>query len=208
MPLPQDTVNTAMGAVTSPPWQRPPAASLTGLMSNSTMLPKLLGYGSALPASMRNLPMVMTPGANGAMLESWGKGEEGTPDYPRPGGLPMNQDSVQVFNPDTITPKNVLADVVGHFMADPQSENYDPVLGGMYDQYVKSLDPRMMQQRYEYARQNFGEERPYEQWLHASGAPAVFRGYTFDQWPRDFNEQINTPEQIQMLDEIKRYLGI
>lgn len=38
--------------------------------------------------------------------------------------------------------------------------------------------------------------------------PAYFRGYTFDQWPSDFTSKVFTPEQIQIFDNVRKYLGV
>lgn len=151
---------------------------------------------------------MMTPQKNGAGLESWGAGEEGNKDWPRPDALPIGKDAIQIYDNNRVSPLDVAGDYAGHFSMNPDSPNYDKQLGAKYEQYVKSLDPEMMKQRYEYAVQNFGEKRPFDTWLNSSGAPSVMRGYVFDQWPDEFNRKINSPNQIKLLDEMKQYLGV
>jgi len=41
-----------------------------------------------------------------------------------------------------------------------------------------------------------------------SGDPGMLRGYVFDQFPKDELDKIYSPEQIELLDKIKKYLGI
>ena len=36
--------------------------------------------------------------------------------------------------------------------------------------------------------------------------PGLFRGYAFEQWPKEFNDRVYTPEQKQMLDEMVQHL--
>lgn len=186
-------------------WRRNPA-SLEGSYQGNKMLAGLLGKLRLLKD--KNIPVMMTPAQNGMALESWGRGEPGGPNWTRPDTLPIEKDSIQIFDNGRVSPKDVLADYAGHYLMNPESPNYDPDLGAMYDQYTKSLSPEMMKDRYEYAKQHFGEKRPFETWLKSSGAPSVMRGYVFDQWPDEFNRKINSPNQIKMLDEIKARMGL
>ena len=65
-----------------------------------------------------------------------------------------------------------------------------------------------MQEQYAYYQQHpeYKESRPYEEWLKASGMPAYFRGYTFNQW--DDAKDMYTPEQLKILDAVQSYLRI
>ena len=65
-----------------------------------------------------------------------------------------------------------------------------------------------LQDQYAYYQQHpeFKESRPFEQWKEASGMPGYFRGYTFNQW--DDAKSAYTPQQLQLLDQVKQYLKI
>lgn len=137
-------------------------------------------------------------------LESWPPGEEGTSDYPRPKGIPMNQFGVEIFDRN-IRPIDILADVVSHGtrFTDPRIKDY-------YQRFVASMTPQQQRRLYEqYGHYFFGEDerRPFEQWRETSGIPAWFRGYAFQQWPKEFTDQAYTPEQRDMFDEMMRYLS-
>lgn len=133
-------------------------------------------------------------------LEFWPPGEPGAPDTPRPKELPMGKPGIQNISAKT-RPIDILGDYVSHYAVDN-----DPKLQQMYGQFKSSLDPRIMQERYQWDRSNQGETRPFEEWANASGYPAMFRGYTFDQWPNA--EKHYTKDQLKILDNVRSYLGI
>ena len=65
-----------------------------------------------------------------------------------------------------------------------------------------------LQEQYQYYQQHpdYKEQRPYQEWEKASGMPGYFRGYTFNQWPD--SSKMYTPEQLNILNAVKKYLGI
>ncbi|MFM1891825.1 MAG: hypothetical protein RLZ44_902 [Pseudomonadota bacterium] len=134
------------------------------------------------------------------VLEFYPPGEPGAPDRPRPQALPIQRPGIEIFKPST-RPIDVLADYVSHYAV-----NEDAELSKLYRQFSASLDPAAMQKRYEYHRQNFGEQRPYESWLKSTGIPEMFRGYTFGQWENA--ERMYTPKQLQILDRVRMKLGL
>lgn len=143
------------------------------------------------------------------MLESWQPNDpgwtwgSGNTYYPRPKGIPNDKFGIEILDPKT-RPLDVLGDVVSH-----QLVNTDPKIAGYYQQFKDSLTPEQhaqLQEQYQYAQQNEGETRPYAEWEQASGLPAYFRGYAFDQWPKDFNDKAYTPEQRKMFDDMMSYL--
>ena len=153
--------------------------------------------------SDKNLSVIYTPNSSDKrMLEFYPPQEQGTPDQPRPPQLPLNQPGIQIFNPKT-SPMDILADYISHY-----GVTSDPKLTQFYAQFVSSLNPQVMQQRYLWSVKNEGETRPFDEWLKMSGAPAYFRGYTFNQWPSEFNKTAYTPDQIKLLDTVRQYLGI
>jgi hypothetical protein len=38
--------------------------------------------------------------------------------------------------------------------------------------------------------------------------PGFLRGYTFNQWPEEFNKRAYRPEQINLLNKLKQHLGV
>lgn len=153
----------------------------------------------------KNIDFVYTPGGGRGMLEFYPPGESGDPQFPRPQQLRMDRPGVQVFDPKT-TPLDILGDYVSHY-----GVKADPFLAQRYQQFSQSLDPKQQQilrEQYAYYQNHpqYKETRPFEQWLEMSGLPGYFRGYTFNQWP-DARGMYNA-EQLKMLDEVKKYLGI
>lgn len=138
------------------------------------------------------------------MLEAWPPNETGDPSYPRPKEFPIDKYGIQNFSPKT-TPDDVAADVVSHFLV-----NSDPTLKAEYQQFSDSFNTPAGQDRlrqdYSYARANEGEKRPMAEWAQADRIPAYLRGYTFKQWPVKAYSQMYTPDQIQIMDQIKAYL--
>lgn len=138
----------------------------------------------------------------GPMMESWPVNEPGAPGRPRPAGIPLDKFGVEYRDNDR--PLDILGDVVSHHMIDK-----DPVIKKYYENFTASLNDdqrQRLQEQYQYAQQNEGETRPYEQWEEKSGLPAYFRGYPFQQWPDEVNQQAYTPEQRDHLDRMMNYL--
>jgi len=141
-------------------------------------------------------------GRSRGFLESWPPGEEGAPDLPRPNEFPNDKFGVEIYDPKT-TAKDVLGDIISHHLI-----NVDPKIKGIYEDFAKSLKPfqeNILRHQYEHAKDNDGEKRPFEDWKKDSGLPGYFRGYTFNQWPDNFNQQAYTPEQMKKLDEVMEY---
>ena len=118
----------------------------------------------------------------------------------RPPSIPAGKVGIQVFNPK-VTPEDILGDYVSHYGVE-----VDPKLKDYYQQFSGLLDPATMQKRYQYHQQNFGEQRPYEEWSRMTGVPEIFRGYTFNQFPDA--QKLYTPEQLNVLNQVRSYLGI
>jgi hypothetical protein len=146
----------------------------------------------------------------GGFLEHWSAGEPGeAPTAPgsldglRPKQLPLDQPGLEIRDPKT-RPIDVLGDIVSHNLV-----NTDPNIKSVYENFQKSITPKqqaLLQEQFKYAQANEGEQRPFEEWLESAGLPGLFRGYAFDQWPKEFNDQVYTPEQKQMFDGMMNYL--
>lgn len=146
---------------------------------------------------------------NGGFLEHWDPGEPGAPSSPekpldgmRPEGLPIDKHGLEVRDPNT-RPIDILGDIVSHNLI-----NTDPTVSASYQKLQDTMTPQqhaILADQYAYAQKNQGEQRPFEDWKSASGMPGYFRGYTFKQWPDDFNAKAYTPEQRADLDKLMSY---
>ena len=148
----------------------------------------------------KDIGFAYTPQEGDRKLEFYSPDEPGSPQNPRPKQLPMGKPGVQVLDPRT-SPLDILGDYVSHYAV-----GQDPQLQALYQQFSGQLDPEKMKQRYQYHQENLGETRPYDQWHQMSGLPEMFRGYTFNQW--DNAKEMYTPQQLQVLDQVRKYLGI
>lgn len=144
-----------------------------------------------------------TPRQGPEQLEAWPPTETGTPDRPRPSEFPSGKYGIEVYNPKT-RPIDVLGDVVSHFLV-----HTDPTVKDYYSRFSASISPEQesrLREQYQHAQKHEGERRPYEQWREQSGLPAYFRGYPFQQWPKEFNDKAYTPEQKRLLDDMMKHL--
>ncbi len=146
----------------------------------------------------------------GGYLEHWSPGEPGEASIVpgsleglRPKQLPLDQPGLEIRNPAT-RPIDVLGDIVSHNLV-----NTDPLIKKVYADFQQSITPKqnaLLEDQYNRAKGTQGETRSFDEWKQASGLPAFFRGYAFNQWPKEFNDQVYTPEQKQMFDNMMRYL--
>jgi len=155
--------------------------------------------------SGKDIAYKYSPQQGRGFLEFYDPQETGSPEYPRPKELPLGKVGIDVFDPKT-RPIDILADYVSHYGVEK-----DPYLAEQYKQFAGSMSPEQrqrLQQQYQYYQQHpeYKEQRPYEEWEKASGMPGYFRGYTFNQW--DNPQEMYTPQQIQMLDQVRKYLGV
>lgn len=142
-------------------------------------------------------------GGGQGYMESWPPGEPGSPTAPRPSEFPTNQFGVENYRADS-KPSDLAGDVTSHHLI-----NIDPRVKQTYQDFTGSLEPwqhGILKQQYQHARQNEGENRPYETWRDAAGLPSYFRGYAFQQWPAETYNQTYTPQQMQALDAMVQYL--
>jgi hypothetical protein len=146
-----------------------------------------------------------SPGRGKGFLEYFPPDEVGSPEMPRPKELPLGKPGIEIYDPKT-RPIDVLGDIASHYMI-----YQDPKMIDYYKQFGGSLTPEQrdfMQRKYQFEQQNYGENRPYETWYEMSGLPGYFRGYPFSQWSEEEIKESYTPQQIQILDLVKQYLGI
>lgn len=146
---------------------------------------------------------------NSGFLEHWSPGDPGVaPSGPndlnalRPKELPLDKPGLEIRDPST-RPIDVLGDIASHHLM-----KTDPVVQRAYQDLQNSLTPKqqsVLQDQYQYAQKNEGESGSFEDWKNRAGMPGMFRGYTFQQWPKEFNDQVYTPEQKQKLDGLMNY---
>ncbi len=153
----------------------------------------------------KNIAYKYSPNKGRGFLEFYDAEEIGSPEFPRPKELPLGKIGIEVFDPKT-KPIDILADYVSHYGVEQ-----DPFLVERYKQFASSMTPEQrqrLQEQYKYYQQHpeYREQRPYEEWEKISGLPGYFRGYTFNQW--DNPQELYTQQQLQMLDEVRRYLGV
>lgn len=147
---------------------------------------------------------------NGGFLEHWEPGDPGqapTSDTDlsalRPAALPLDKPGLEIRDPNT-RPIDILGDIASHHLV-----NTDPVVKGAYQDLQQSMTPKqqaILQDQYDYAQKNEGETGSFDDWKQRAGMPGFFRGYTFQQWPKEFNDNAYTPEQRQKLDKLMSYL--
>ena len=155
--------------------------------------------------SGKDIAYKYSPQQGRGFLEFYDPQETGSPEYPRPKELPLGKVGIEVFDPKT-RPIDILADYVSHYGVEK-----DPYLAQRYQEFIGSMSPQqrqILQQQYQYYQQHpdYQEKRPYEEWEKASGLPAYFRGYTFNQWENP--QEMYSPQQIEMLNQVKKYLGV
>lgn len=141
---------------------------------------------------------------NHGYLEHWNDTEPGTEQAPRPKEFPLGKAGLEVYRRDT-KPSDAAADFVSHNLV-----NTDPNLKELYGQFKETLktfeSKKLLREQYAHAIANEGEDRPYKNWAEQTGIPGYFRGYTFNQWPKEFNDKVYTKEQKNILDKVNRYL--
>ena len=151
--------------------------------------------------------IAQTPkGKDDGILEFYAGDETGSKEHPRPKNWKNGVPGVQLRNLDSIKPSDVMGDVVSHHLI-----HTDPVIKDIYAKFKDSITPRqeeILQEKYEYAKKNFNEDRPFGEWLEISGMPGHFRAYPFRQWGDDiqrYNAQY-TADQMKMLDKMMGYV--
>jgi hypothetical protein len=189
--------SVAQALAANPPIQQPPNL----LQQAQEQYPVLKNYDYGYTENFR---------PNAGYLEHWEPGDAGVaPNSPtsldslRPQALPLDKPGLEIRDPNT-RPIDILADITSHHLI-----NVDPVVKGAYQDLQNSMTPQqqaMLQDQYQYAQKNEGETGSFEDWKQRAGLPGFLRGYTFQQWPKEFNDKAYTPEQRANLDNLMAYL--
>jgi hypothetical protein len=109
---------------------------------------------------------------------------------------PTGEEMIDIFDP-ALQGEELQNAIVGEFLhsAPTRSKEYAELRDVL--QSIKT--PQQNQDdisRYEYAKENYGESRPFEKWLDVSGLDAFIRGYAVGQWEPEYY----TDEQKIVID--------
>lgn len=137
-------------------------------------------------------------------LEFWQPGDPGDPEgkFVRPEGISMDKVGIEVRRKDT-RPIDILGDYVSHYGVDNDKE-----LNRLYTEFDKATPDEMLRTKYKDEQERYGEKRSYEEWKKMSGLPGLFRGYTFNQYPKSEINNIYNQEQLRILDQVRDYVGV
>jgi hypothetical protein len=146
-----------------------------------------------------NPALVTNPGRQPGYSETWAPGEEGTPDNPRPAGLPIDRVGIEVYKPDQVGPDDIAAELLH---VDPKAQQTTTAL-------LATLSPAQL--AYVKKESNDYQESldsgESEQKAEENAATSAMRAYVFGQGgPAAFTGMKYTPAQRQMLDELKQYV--
>ena len=144
--------------------------------------------------------VVETPDKNSPYyLEHFPPEETGSPEYPRPDGIPIDEYGLQIFK--DVKPEDVAGDIISHHLV-----NTDEILSKKYQRFKDVVPLETMVSRYNYHKENLGEEGNFNDWVERTGYPELLRGYVFNQFDEETKNKMYTPEQIEVLDDIKEYI--
>lgn len=147
-----------------------------------------------------NVQLIQTPGSGRNRFggsETWPAGEEGSSDYPRPKGLPVGSDGVEVRSKG-FSPDDYAAEVFSHI--DPRGKDYA-------DKFLGSLTPKQSEWLKKEAL-DYGHPKTPEEEKHSMkiASQAALRGYVFGQWPTSaFTKAGLSTEQKQLLLDARKY---
>ena len=151
----------------------------------------------AYPFIKQNNP-VLVPTSN-PNSETWPAGEEGTPDYPRPASIPMNQHGIE------ITPGMTPDDIAGEVL------HVDPYANQIRSQLQASWTPEQIA-HLKRESLDYGQDGPTVDYMPPerrlqNATDSAIRGTVVNQWPAEANRNMNyTAHQQLMLDRLKQYM--
>ena len=144
--------------------------------------------------------IVNTPNENSPYrLEHFPPGEEGSATMPRPKDISIDEYGLQIFK--DVRPEDIAGDIISHHLV-----NEDEYLSKEYQKFKSSVPSETMMSRYEYHKNNLGEERDFDSWSERTGYPELFRGYVFNQFDEETINNLYSSEQKIILNDIKNYI--
>jgi len=132
-------------------------------------------------------------------LEHFPPGEVGSLEMPRPKGIPLEEYGLQIFK--DVRPEDIAGDIISHHIV-----NKDKYLSEKYKDFKTSTSLDVMKERYKYHKENFNEQRDFNSWSERTGYPELFRGYVFNQFDEETKNNLYSPKQKTVLNEIKEYI--
>jgi hypothetical protein len=164
-----------------------------------------------------------TPIEKAGFLETFDPVETGDPNNPltqRPANIPLGQYGIQVRSPQA-TPAMIMGDAISHVFnqVNPKTgQPVDPAYYQLYQQFVNTMQTPEWQQRlakdYETEKEQLAKEKSnldlgtFQHYIQNNRIPAYMRGYVMKQWDDDWNKSWMSPQQQQILDQIKSYLKV
>jgi len=129
-------------------------------------------------------------------LRDQGTLDERRMEYYSPEDSPTGEEMIDIFDPE-LQGEELQNAIIGEFLhsAPKRSKEY----AELRDVIQSIKTPQQIQDdisRYEYAKENYGEKRPFEKWLDVSGLDAFIRGYAVKQWDSEYY----TDEQKLVID--------
>ena len=118
---------------------------------------------------------------------------------PRPKDISINEYGLQIFK--DVRPEDIAGDIISHHLV-----NEDKYLSKEYQKFKNSVSSETMMSRYEYHKNNLGEERDFNSWSERTGYPELFRGYVFNQFNKKEIDNIYNSKQKEILKNIKNYV--
>jgi hypothetical protein len=142
----------------------------------------------------------MSPNAGGGdYAETWRINDMGDRSRPRPKAIPPNRIGVEVYRPNDFGPTDLAAEFL----------HVDPYANATRAALLKSLSPQQIA-TLKHAAGDYADTLKMggtEQKAIENSVDSAMRGYTVGQWPADANAEMRyTPQQLQMLDALKRYM--
>jgi hypothetical protein len=110
---------------------------------------------------------------------------------------------IEIFDP-ALKGKELEQALIGEFLHEAPRRNEEYAI--MRSNLNEIKTPKQLQDdvdRYNYAVENYGEDRPFDQWLEVSGLDAFIRGHAVGQWPKDYYTDMQKEFIDAMMQKIR-----
>lgn len=149
--------------------------------------------------NQHNVHVVENPQEGRGFAETWFAGDEGAPQFPRPGVIPMDRHGIEIFRPKEFG----IDDLAGEVMhLDPHvNEQRDALAASMTPEQVAALRRESL----DYDESIRGGQS-FERALQ-NATDGMIRGHVVNQWPASALESIKlNEEQKKILDGLHNYV--
>lgn len=160
-------------------------------IDNSLLGQALKKYGFI---KQHDVVQIVTPQEGKGYAETWAAGEVGDKENPRPKGIPLNKNGIQIFKPDKFTADDVAGEVL----------HLDPKANQVREEFIMTLSSEQkeyLKKQPDYTYGNVSDSKRMQ-----NAADSVIRGYTVGQWPKEEIDKFLNPKQKGMLDDLKKYM--